>query len=99
MKSEKNEEYLQVILGEVEIDGKVEIENISLHKFDSINGKYWFEMQIIVHFRTIWDGDIPITHSTRLRHTLTYDEVKNLQEKGIIKINIEEYKKYLENLK
>lgn len=99
MKSEKNEEYLQVILGEVEIGGKVEIENISLHKFDSINGKYWFEMQIIVHFRTIWAGDIPITHSTRLRHTLTYDEVKNLQEKGIIKINIEEYKKYLENLK
>ena len=26
-------------------------------------------------------------------------QVKNLQEKGIIKINIEEYKKYLENLK
>lgn len=96
---EKNEDWLSVPLGTAEITGKVEIENISLHKFDSINGNNWYEMQIIVHFRTIWGNDVKITHSTKLRHRLTLSEVENLQEKGIIKINIDDYKKYLKNLK
>lgn len=92
------DEWLTVPIGKIEIGGKVEIENISLHKFDSMHGNYWFEMQIFVHFRTIWAEDIPITHSTRLRHKLTLKEVEKLQENGIIRIDIENYKKYLENL-
>ena len=92
------DEWLTVPIGKIEIGGKVEIENISLHKFDSMHGNYWFEMQMIVHFRTVWSGDIPITHSTRLRHKLTLGEVEKLQEKGIIRIDIEEYKEYLKRL-
>lgn len=95
----EKEEWLSVPLGSVEVGGKVEIENISLHKFDSMHGNYWFEMQIIVHFRTIWNDRIPITHSTRLRHKLTFEEVEKLQQEGIIRIDIEDYKKYLKKLK
>lgn len=93
------EEWNQFLLGSVEIGGTVEIENISLHKLDSMNGRCWYEMQIIAHFRTVWADNIPITHSTRLRHRLTIEEVEKLQEKGIVKINVEEYKEYLKNLK
>lgn len=95
----KKEKYLRFPLGKVDIGGKIEVENISLHKFDSMNGNHWYEMQIIVHFRTIWAGNIPITHSARLRHKLTYNEVEKLQKKGIIRINLEEYKEFLKNLK
>ena len=89
------EEWLTNQIGVVEVGGKVEIENISLHKFDSMHGNYWYEMQIIAHFKTVWNNDIEITHSTRLRHKLNVSEVENLQEKGIIRIDIEEYKKFL----
>lgn len=85
--STKNWESL--LVGTVQVGGSVEIENISIHRFETINGEPWYEMQIIVQFNTIWNEDVKISHSTSLKHRLNFEEVENLKEKGIIKINAE----------
>lgn len=85
----EKEKWEKFPIGKVEVGGNVEIENISIHRFETINGEPWYEMQIIVQFNTIWNEDVKISHSTKLRHRLNFEEVENLKEKGIIKINAE----------
>lgn len=85
----EKEKWEKFPIGKVEVGGSVEIENISIHRFETINGEPWYEMQIIVQFNTIWNEDVKISHSTNLKHRLNFEEVENLKEKGIIKINAE----------
>lgn len=94
----EKEKWEKFPIGKVEVGGNVEIEDVSLHRFDDFNNVEWYEMQIIVHFKTIWNNDVKISHSTKLRHRLNFEEVENLKEKGIIKINAESLNRKKGNL-
>ncbi len=80
--------YRRDVIGNVEVGGKVTIKDISMHKYDNVNGKTWWEMHTHIHIKSIWSNDIEINHESKLRHILNDDEVKQLQEKGLIKINV-----------
>jgi hypothetical protein len=49
------------------------------------NHKRVYECEIILNIDMIWNEDININHKSRLRWVLKDDEVKQLQEKGLIK--------------
>lgn len=71
-------------LGTIEIGGKIEVENITINMFDP-NQKRVYECEIILNIDMIWNEDININHKSRLRWVLKDNEVKQLQEKGLIR--------------
>lgn len=71
-------------LGNIEIGGKIEVENISINMFDP-NHTRVYECEIILNIDMIWNNDININHKSRLRWVLKDNEVKELQEKGLIR--------------
>lgn len=74
-------------LGTIDIGGKIEVENISINMFDP-NHKRVYECEIILNIDMIWNEVININHKSRLRWVLKDDEVKQLQENGLIKLKI-----------
>lgn len=71
-------------LGTIDVGGKIEVENISINMFDP-NHKRVYECEIILKIEMIWNNDININHKSRLRWVLKDNEVKELQEKGLIR--------------
>ena len=71
-------------LGTIDIGGKIEVESIKINMFDP-NQKRVYECEIILNIDMIWNEDININHKSRLRWILNADEVKQLQEKGLIR--------------
>lgn len=76
-------------LGTIEVGGKIEVENISINMFDP-NNKRVYECELILNIQMVWNSDINISHKSRLRWTLKEDEVKQLQENGLIKCKVVE---------
>lgn len=71
-------------LGTIEIGGKIEVESISINIFDP-NQKRVYECEMILNIDMIWNDDININHKSRLRWILKDDEIKQLQENGLIR--------------
>ena len=81
------QEIEKLNLGTIEIDGKIEVENISINMFDP-NQKRVYECEMILNITMVWNEDINVNHKSRLRWVLKDNEVKELQEKGLIKYKI-----------
>lgn len=81
------QEIEKLNLGTIEIGGKIEVENISINMFDP-NQKRVYECEIILNIAMVWNEDINVNHKSRLRWVLKDNEVKELQEKGLIKYKI-----------
>jgi len=77
-------------IGSLTLDVVVEIEHkeFSVNRFDDLNGKVWFEMRQTLEITTIFNDDVKIKKTSRLRQTLTTEEVERLKEKGIIQIKL-----------
>lgn len=81
------QEIEKLKLGTIEIGGKIEVENISINMFDP-NQKRVYECEMILNIAMVWNEDINVNHKSRLRWVLKDNEVKELQEKGLIKYKI-----------
>ncbi len=81
------QEIEKLNLGTIEIGGKIEVENISINMFDP-NQKRVYECEMILNIAMVWNGNINVNHKSRLRWVLKDNEVKELQEKGLIKYKI-----------
>lgn len=82
------EEYERI--GSLPLDVVVEIKHkdFSVNRFDDLNGNVWFEMRQTLEITTIFNDDVRIKKTSRLRQTLTTEEVEKLKEKGIIQIKL-----------
>lgn len=72
----------------VDVNGSIEVVDIRINMNDSTHRERWYEMALTLSIKTLWAGDVEIKHNTIVRHTLTYDEVETLKEKGLIKDKI-----------
>lgn len=81
------QEIEKLNLGTIEIGGKIEVQNISINMFDP-NQKRVYECEMILNIAMVWNEDINVNHKSRLRWVLKDNEVKELQEKGLIKYKI-----------
>jgi|SRR5690625_684759 len=86
------EEYERI--GSLPLDVVVEIKHkhFSINRFDDLNGNVWLEMRQTLEITTIFNKDVRIKKTSRLRQTLTTEEVERLKEKGIIQIKLEQLK-------
>lgn len=82
------EEYERI--GSLPLDVVVEIKHkdFSVNRFDDLNGNVWFEMRQTLDITTIFNDDVRIKKTSRLRQILTAEEVEKLKEKGIIQIKL-----------
>jgi len=72
-------------VGEIEIGGKIVVGEISVNRLE-IGSEVVYECQMFLDVNMIWNNEIEVKHLSKLRWRLKDDEVKQLREKGLIKI-------------
>jgi hypothetical protein len=75
-------------LGTIEVGGKVNVQNVSFHCLE-IGGRRVYECQMILDINMILNDETEIKHLSKLRWILKDEEVKELKDKGFIKLVVE----------
>lgn len=73
-------------LGEIQVGGKINVENVSFHCLD-VGGNRIYECQIILDINMILNNKTEVKHLSKLRWKIKDEEINSLKENGFI-INV-----------